>query len=76
MSEVPPFAEKDALAEAWDAALDYVWALSDPAYTILACVDPARDESEAYLELVTAGDIGQAKRQNPYRVLSPAVGAE
>lgn len=61
-------------ATAWDEALDHAWALNDPAYTILAAVDPARDESEAYLPLLTRGDIEHARRDNPYRPLPPADG--
>lgn len=49
---------KRAKADAWEAALDHVWALSDPVSTINT------DNGER--PVVTRFDIAQAKDENPY----------
>jgi hypothetical protein len=54
-------------AQAWDAALDHVWELSDPISTI----DGDPDLTTAN----TCADVRQAKQENPYKARAEALGA-
>lgn len=47
------------MAQAWDAAIEHVWELSDPINTV---------EHDDLTPVNTAADMRQAKRENPYRV--------
>lgn len=52
-------AERRGAERAWEAALDHVWELSDPAWTVVA-------GTAASTPVVTEFDVNQAKRDNPY----------
>lgn len=47
-------------AAAWDEALDHVWELNDPAYTVIT-------DTDSIHPIVTRSDVEQAKQENPYR---------
>ena len=56
------------LAEAWDGALDHVWHLADPAYSVVM--------TQASKYVVVEADIIQAQLENPYRAALDADAAE
>jgi hypothetical protein len=47
------------MAKVWDEALDHVWQLNDPAYTVV--------DTPSARAILTQGDVAQAFRENPYR---------
>ena len=50
----------EALADAWDAAIEHVWELSDPIDTV--------ERYDGLAMVNTVADMRQAKQENPYRV--------
>lgn len=55
---VPGRSEGEVKAEAWDEALEHAWQLADPISTV---------STEGDMSVCTAGDLVQARRENPYR---------
>lgn len=67
--EVVEHLVRERMAQAWDEALTHVWALNDPAYTILT-------DTESIHPLLTRNDVEQGRRENPYRVIPPGKGRD
>lgn len=60
IGSAPSVVLADHDAAVWDEALDHVWQLNDPAYTV---VGPGLGDKP----VVTEADIRQARAENPYR---------
>jgi hypothetical protein len=60
---------KALMAQAWDAAIEHVWELSDPIETV--------ERYDGLAMVNTVADMRQAKRENPYcSVVLPPAGGE
>lgn len=64
--ECEPVYSRADLARVWMEALNHVWALADPAFTVDGLA------SQSMRSVVVNTDIKQAMRENPYRDASPS----
>lgn len=51
--------DAETAARAWNEALDHVWELNDPAYTVV--------HTSSQYPVVTWADVLQSRAENPYR---------